>query len=197
MRNKFIIIVFGVLLLLNFGCKDSIYPKPYGYIRIDFPDKKYRIFDSIYPYSFEIPTYSEIIPDSSEGAEKYWTDWNFRGFNATVYLSYKDIRQNLEQYEEDTRELAYKHTIKADDIEPVIWENKDAGVYGILYNIKGDVASQIQFYLTDSINHFIRGALYFNSIPNKDSLAPSLQYLRKDIDRMIETFKWKDQILHQ
>jgi gliding motility-associated lipoprotein GldD len=187
----------GILLLLFIyfiavACKETYYPKPYGYIRIDYPEKKYRLFDSVYPYTFEIPAYSRVVADSSKGAEKFWSDWNFPEFNATVYLSYKDIRNNLNQYEEDTRELAYKHTIKADDIEPIIWENKEQNVYGILYDIKGDVASQMQFYLTDSTQHFLRGAFYFNCVPNKDSLAPSLKFLRKDIDRMIETFKWKN-----
>ena len=89
--------------------------------------------------------------------------------------------------------MAYKHTIKADEINPIIWNNEEKQVYGILYDIKGDVASQVQFYLTDSTTHFLRGAFYFNCIPNKDSLSPSLRFLRKDIDRMIETFEWKDE----
>jgi gliding motility-associated lipoprotein GldD len=189
-KNKGILLIMFILFI-TVACNETYYPKPYGYIRIDYPEKKYRLFDSAYPYNFEIPAYSRIVPDSSKGAEKFWSDWNFPEFNATVYLSYKDIRNNLNQYEEDTRELAYKHTIKADDIEPIIWENKEERVYGILYDIKGDVASQMQFYLTDSTQHFLRGAFYFNCVPNKDSLAPSLKFLRKDIDRMIETFKWK------
>jgi gliding motility-associated lipoprotein GldD len=189
-KNKgFLLMTF--ILFITAACNETYYPKPYGYIRIDYPEKEYSLFDSVYPYSFEIPTYSRVVPDSSKGAEKFWSDWNFPEFNATVYLSYKDIRDNLNQYEEDTRELAYKHTIKADDIEPIIWENKEQRVYGILYDIKGDVASQMQFYLTDSTQHFLRGAFYFNCVPNKDSLAPSLKFLRKDIDRMIETFKRK------
>ena len=188
--NKGLLLLI-LILFTAIACKETYYPKPYGYIRIDYPEKKYTLFDSVYPYTFEIPAYSRVVPDSSKGAEKFWSDWNFPEFNATVYLSYKDIRNNLNQYEEDTRELAYKHTIKADDIEPIIWENNEQRVYGILYDIKGDVASQMQFYLTDSTQHFLRGAFYFNCVPNKDSLAPSLKFLRKDIDRMIETFKWK------
>lgn len=193
MKNKlFILIIFTFITVTS--CKESYYPKPHGYLRIDYPEKEYRLFDSVYPFTFEIPVYSHVDPDSSFGAEKYWSDWNFPIFNATVYISYKDIRNNLNEYEEDTRDLAYKHTIKADAIEPVIWENPDEKVYGILYDIRGNVASQIQFYLTDSVRHFVRGSFYFNCVPNKDSLAPSLKYLRKDIDKMIETFKWKNDL---
>jgi len=182
-----------ILVLMFFSCEETYYPKSHGYLRVDFPEKEYKLFDSVYPYKFEIPVYSKIEKDSSRDAEKYWSDWNFPEFTATVYLSYKDIQNNLSKYEEDTRELAYKHTIKADAINPKNWNNEEKHVYGILYDIKGDVASQIQFYLTDSTRHFLRGAFYFNCVPNKDSLAPSLKFLRKDIDRMIETFEWKNE----
>ena len=186
-------ITFLTLFLLIFlSCKDTYYPKPHGYIRTDFPKKEYRVFDSIYPYTFEIPRYSKVERDSSKGAEKYWSDWNFPKYNATVFLSYKSIKNNLDEYVEDTRKLVYKHTIKAYEIDDKIWENKENNVYGILYDIKGDVASQFQFYMTDSVKHFVRGSFYFNCVPNKDSLAPSLSFLRQDIERMIETFKWND-----
>lgn len=191
MINYFKILLVVIILAL-FSCQETYYPRSHGYLRIDFPEKEYKIFNDNYPYTFEMPVYSEIKADKSRGAEKYWSDWNFPQYNATVYLSYKNVENNLDDFEEDTRELAYKHTIKADEINQVIWNNKEKKVYGILYDIKGDVASQVQFYLTDSTKHFLRGAFYFNCVPNKDSLAPSLKYLRKDIDKMIETFKWKD-----
>ncbi len=180
------------MAFLFFSCKENYYPKPHGYLRTDFPEKKYRLFDTTYPYSFEIPLYSSIVKDKRDNAQKYWSDWVFPEFNATIFLSYKNIENNLEVYEEDTRELAYKHSIKADAIETNIWENKEANVYGILYDIKGNVASQMQFYLTDSTRHFIRGAFYFNNVPNKDSLAPVLKFLREDVNKMFETFTWKD-----
>ncbi len=191
--KKLINIILLIIILSLFSCEETYYPKPHGYLRVDYPEKDYKLFDSEYLYTFEIPSYSKISADSSRGAEKYWSDWNFPQFNATVYLSYKDIRNNLNEYEEDTREMAYKHTIKADEINPIIWNNEEKQVFGILYDIKGDVASQVQFYLTDSVTHFLRGAFYFNCIPNKDSLAPSLKFLRKDIDQMIKTFEWKDE----
>ncbi|NPA67320.1 MAG: gliding motility lipoprotein GldD [Chlorobi bacterium] len=194
MTKHFFRITFFIFITISLitACEESYYPKPHGYLRVDFPEKKYRLFDSAYPYSFEIPEYSKVIPDTSDNAEKYWANWIFPEFNATVYISYKKINGNLDSYEEDSRELAYKHSIKADAIESKIWENKDDKVYGILYDIKGDVASQIQFFLTDSTNNFIRGAFYFNEVPDKDSLAPALNFLRKDIDKMIQTFKWKN-----
>lgn len=192
LKKKFVIILLLSGIFYVPACKKSYIPKPHGYIRTDFPTKEYQLFDTTFPYVFEYPTYSKITPDKSEGAEKYWANWVFPDFNATVYLSYKNIENNLIDLEEDTRKFAYKHSIKADAIEPVIWNNETHRVYGILYDIKGDVASQIQFYLTDSTKHFIRGAFYFNLKPNKDSLAPSLEFLRQDVNKMIESFKWKE-----
>ncbi len=185
-------IVAVITLIALSSCEEAYYPRSHGYLRVDFPEKDYKVFDIDYPYSFEIPSYSEIKKDSSRGAEKYWSDWNFKSYNATVYLSYKNIDNNLSEYEEDTRKLVYKHTIRADEINPIVWSNEEKKVYGTLYDIKGDVASQIQFYLTDSTKHFLRGAFYFNCVPNKDSLAPSLSFLRQDIDKMIQTFEWKE-----
>jgi len=190
--NKVIKIVTTIILMMLFSCEETYYPRSHGYLRTDFPEKEYKVFDINYPYSFEIPSYSDIKKDSSRGAEKYWSDWNFIPYNATVYLSYKSVQNNLSEYEEDTRKLVYKHTIKADEINSIVWNNKERKVYGVLYDIKGDVASQIQFYLTDSTTHFLRGAFYFNCVPNKDSLAPSLNFLRSDIDKMIETFEWRN-----
>jgi gliding motility-associated lipoprotein GldD len=101
------------------------------------------------------------------------------------------VDHNLFQYTEDSRALAYKHTIKADAINETVYTNPGHRVYGILYDIKGNAASSLQFYLTDSVRHFLRGSLYFNVEPNKDSLAPVIAYFREDIVHLIESFEWK------
>lgn len=186
------ILLFKIsLILLFFSCTENYTPKPRGYIRDNFPEKKYRLFDTIFPYAFEYPVYAKIIPDKNELAEDYWINIQFPERKATIHLSYKSIENNLSEFEEDTRKFAYKHTIKADAINTIKWENNEKSVYGLLYEIKGNVASQVQFYLTDSTKHFLRASLYFNVRPNKDSIAPSVKFLRKDIDKMIETFFWK------
>jgi gliding motility-associated lipoprotein GldD len=192
--NKYSIIYipFFIILIFLSSCGDVSIPKPHGYIRTDYPEKKYQTFDTNYPYKFKYPVYSKIENDSTPNAEKYWANIIFPSFNAKIYISYKKINGNLSNFEEDTRKLAYKHSIKADAINSQVWNNPQKKVYGVLYEIKGDVASQIQFYLTDSTTNFIRAAFYFNAIPNKDSLAPALEFIRKDIDVMIESFEWKN-----
>jgi gliding motility-associated lipoprotein GldD len=117
----------------------------------------------------------------------------FPSFGGTLYLSYKKVDNNLVQYFEDTRSFVTKHISKADDITPKTLAFPDNRVWGIYYTIEGiGVASTCQFCLTDSTNHFIRGALYFNKRPNNDSLAPVLEFINKDIDQLISSFKWKD-----
>jgi gliding motility-associated lipoprotein GldD len=173
------------------ACSESYTPKPRGYFRIEFPEHKYKVFDTVTPFSFEIPDYSAMVPDSEQYAEPYWYNLEFPKLNGKIHLSYKKINKDLAKYIEDCRMLAYKHTIKADDIldHPFI-DNKNK-VYGILYEIKGNAASPFQFFATDSTKHFLRGSLYFNVYPNKDSLAPVFDFVHVDIKHLIETIRWK------
>jgi len=116
---------------------------------------------------------------------------SFPDYKAKIHLSYKDISGNLNQLTEDARTLAYKHTYKADAIDEQVFINPEQKVYGILYDIKGNSASSIQFYVTDSSKHYLRGALYFRCQPNKDSLAPAIEYFTADVVHLIETLRWK------
>ncbi len=180
------------LLIIVCSCRQQETPRPLGYFRIDFPEKQYRICDSTLPYIFEYPTYGVIQQDTSKNAEPHWINIVFPNYNGKLHLSYKKIKGNLAQYIEDSRKLAYKHTIKADAIEETIIKNDSSRVYGIFYNIKGNVASSVQFFLTDSQQNFLRGALYFNAQPNKDSLMPVVNFFKTDVEHFIQTVRWKN-----
>ena len=184
-------VILLLLLLSTIACHRSYTPKPRGYLRIEFPEKEYTLFDSTCPYRFEYPVYGKIIADTDYLTEPCWINIVFPLFDGTLYISYKDVDRNLDQYTEDSRELAYKHTIKADAIEEKEYTYPERRVYGLLYDIKGNTASGLQFYLTDSNAHFLRGSLYFNVQPNKDSLAPVINFFREDIIHLIESFNWK------
>jgi len=183
----------GLLLIWAglLSCRHTEVPRPVGYFRIDFPEKKYRLCDSTLPYRFEYPVYGVILRDSTRGAEPYWINIEFPAYKGKLHLSYKKVQGNLAQYIEDTRKLAYKHTIKADAIDEIVVRNDSAHVYGLIYDIKGNAASSLQFFLTDSVHHFLRGALYFSSQPNKDSLSPVVEFFRADVDHFIHSFHWK------
>lgn len=181
--------VFAVLLV---SCGNDYVPKPRGYFRVDMPEKNYQSVDCKVPYSFEYPVYSTFeLRNSTNAEERYWGDVNFKSLNAKLHLSYKSIDHNLDRYVADAHNFVYKHTIKADAISETPYDDPDKHVYGLLYEISGDAASNVQFYVTDSVRHFVRGALYFNVVPNKDSLAPMLAFINADVKHLIETFSWK------
>jgi len=187
------IFLVTALLMLTGGCSDSYTPKPRGYFRIDMPEKGYQVLDSAYPYTFEYPVYADITADSSKMAEPYWINIRYKPFRATLHLSYKVINGNLAKYLNDAHTLVNKHIPKANAITQREFIDRDHHVYGLVYNIRGaDAASSYQFYVTDSLTKFVRGALYFNMVPNNDSLAPVIDFLTKDMEHMINTFRWKN-----
>jgi len=188
---KQLLVVLMVVCLAS--CMDDNYtPKRKGYFRITFPERKYTTYTSDCPFTFDYPTYSQVVKDDEPGAEPCWLNIVYPQFKGKIYLSYKVINNNLNQYLEESRSFAVKHEVKASAINESEVVNRKEHVYGLIYDIQGNAASNIQFYLTDSTKNFIRGALYFYSIPNKDSLEPVLQFIKKDVYEMVQSFRWKE-----
>lgn len=185
-----------VCCLLSCGGDDdeTIAPKPRAYFRLSLPEKKYVAYHESCPFSFERPAYSSMSIDKNYGAEPCWLNLDFPTLRGTLHLSYKPVNNNIQIYLEDTYTLASKHQIKASGIEEKLVSVDSSKVYGLIYEIGGNAASSIQFFLTDSTKHFIRGAMYFNAPPNTDSIAPVLDFVRRDIYHLIETFEWKEGI---
>lgn len=184
-------LVYILLAFTMVNCSEDPVPKPRGYFRITFPEKKYQLLDTIYPFTFEFPAYGTIVKEENRAGEGEWFSIAFPDFKAKIHLSYKDISGNLNQLTEDARNLAYKHTYKADAIDERVFSSPEKRVYGIMYDIKGNSASSVQFYVTDSSRHYLRGALYFRCEPNKDSLAPAISFFTTDVVHLIETLRWK------
>ncbi len=186
-----LLVLFFSTLLIFSTCKPNFSPKPRGYFRIAFPEKEYTEYISKCNYRFEYPVYGKVENYKGTPAEPCWLNIEFPAFKGMIYLTYKKVDNNLMSLTEDIRTMAYKHIIKADDIieQPVSYPERK--VYGIVYDIKGNTASSLNFYLTDSTANFVSGALYFNVIPNKDSLAPVISFFKIDIEHLIETFEWK------
>jgi gliding motility-associated lipoprotein GldD len=174
------------------GCEDDFIPKQRGYFRISLPEKKYVSFvpDNC-PFRFEVPDYSRMVPDTDRVSEPCWYNVEFPSFKGTLYLSYKTIHNDLSKFIEDSRTLSMKHIPRASGMQEESIEYPDKKVYGTYYDIKGNAASSVQFYLTDSTQHFIRGSLYFYAVPNPDSLAPVLKFVEADVKHLIESFDWK------
>ncbi len=195
--NSFSKIILLLIATIIVGCNEKYTPKPRQYFRIDFPDKKYHLIQPGFPYRFEIPDYSKIVQDKKNPDQPYWINVTVPKNKAEIHISYYNLSQSgnsnrtlLNKFMEDTRSLAYKHTIKADAIHEQVWMNPGDKVYGLIYRIEGNAASPIQFFLTDSVNHFLRGALYIREVPNIDSLKPVIEFLEPDVVRLIETTSW-------
>ncbi|MFW5822202.1 MAG: gliding motility lipoprotein GldD [Tangfeifania sp.] len=193
--NKTLIILF--LITIFVGCSEKHTPKPRGFFRIGFPEKKYHSLSRDFPYTFEIPEYSKVVPDSRNPEKKTWINVVFPENNAEVHISYYNLQEDenprpeiLAEFMEESFELAYKHSIKADAIEEQVFMNPGRNVYGTVYRIKGNAASPMQFFLTDSTEHFLRGAFYIRATPDIDSLRPVIDFLEKDVVRIIETTNW-------
>ena len=132
------------------------------------------------------------MQDTEKGAEPYWINVEYPQQNATIHLSYRKLNGNLGDVVEDVHYLAYKHEVMADAINTKEFHYNDKNVHGLLFDIKGNAASVLQFCVTDSTKNFVRGALYFNVAPNKDSLAPIIDFIREDVIEMVSSFQWNN-----
>ena len=175
------------LILLLASCSHSYTPKPKGFIKLDLPDKIYTKVITDCNFSFELPVYSVLKRVNSA----CFYNLDFPKQNAVLHITYYPLNDNLDDHIEKSSNLAYKHDVMADAIFESAYINNNDKVYGLLYNYDGVTATSTQFYLTDSINHFFRAALYFNTEVT-DSILPINNFLKSDIKHIIETFRWED-----
>ncbi len=196
--SKLKISLLFLIAYLWLGCNPNYTPRPKDYPYIDLPEKIYREYNSEEcPFTFEYPVYAEVVKDSFFFNEPIkdpcWLNIRFPGLNATIYISYKPIGEeySLQKLADDAYRLTFKHAERADYIEPETLETPN-GVYGLMYFVGGNAASSTQFFLTDTVSHFLRGALYFGNEPNVDSLAPAIKFVNEDIMHLIETLRWKN-----
>jgi gliding motility-associated lipoprotein GldD len=189
--------LLACLILLLFACgHDSFTPKPRGFPRVKLPEKQYQPFREAYcGFTFDYPTYATIEKDTlffeDRPPSECWFNIKVPSLNAEIHCSYYDIKskENFERLRKDAFELAGKHVIKADFIDDQPFRNAQ-GVGGFTFDIQGPAACPFQFYLTDSTRHFLRGALYFNAAARPDSLAPVLNFMKQDLERMLGSFQW-------
>lgn len=186
---------FVLLFLMStllFSCEQEYNPKPRGYFRIEVPEKKYELFKANdCTFSFEIPVYAQVIKDTLQSAEPCWYNVEWTKYKGTLYLSHKEVNNNLAKFINDSQTLSMKHIAKASGMQEEEINIPSKKVYGSYTYVKGNAASAVQFYLTDSSKHFIRGSLYFYAIPNPDSIAPVLSFVEEDVKHLVSTFSWK------
>ena len=184
MKKISVVIIIAVFL---FSCGNEIVPKPKPYLTLKYPITSYKKIETNCPYSFEISNLANI-----NFKNNCWASIEYPQLKATIHISYRKVEGNLDEILKEIEKLTFEHTIKADaipDYRP--FENSDKKVYGKLYNIEGNVATNIQFRATDSVKNVLSGALYFYAKPNYDSIVPTIKYLEKDMMHLIETLEWK------
>ena len=197
---SYLVKTFSIItcLIVLFACNsDYTVGKKRGYFKIEFPEKSYQKFDQPgYPYSFEYPTYSNIMKDTtffeSKPENPWWINLDFPQFAASVHISYKEIGKNrFDSLVNDAFKMSYKqHTYKASAIvdSEIVTPN---GIHGVYFTLTGNTATANQFFLTDSTKHFLRGALYFAATPNEDSIGIVNNFLKEDLFHLINSLRWK------
>ncbi|WP_340077218.1 gliding motility lipoprotein GldD [Leptobacterium sp. I13] len=179
--------LFIFLTILFFGaCKKETLPKPKAMLRLEYPNAAYESFTTKCPYFFEKNSIAQ-----AKNLKDCHVEITYSAMKATVHITYMQIENNLDSLLRDAQKLTYEHVVKADAIIEQPYINEEKKVYGMLYEIDGDAASQSQFYITDSTTHFLTGALYFYAKPNYDSILPAVAYLKKDIKKIIESMEWR------
>lgn len=189
---NFKFLIFNLAVLAFASCGKTSTPKPYGYYRITTPDTSYVDFASQYPqfpYDFALSRNAQVQRRNEPG-EQYWINLYYPALRATIHCSYKPVRNNLRELTEDALEFVYRNASHASAIPEREYAHPEADVYGVLFDLEGNTASSCQFFLTDSTRHFFRASVYCNCPPNADSLAPVYEYLRRDVIRLVETFRW-------
>jgi gliding motility-associated lipoprotein GldD len=211
-RNPFFAacpIALALLAGLFVSCNSVYTPKPKGYFKIDFPPHRYQAFEQPgFPYTFEYPVYANVTRDTSffeaTPENPYWINIVFPQFNATIYISYKRIGvptgkgsvgptasgNSFDKLKDDAYKMTFKHTVKASSIDDSVMTTPN-GVSGVFFHVGGNAATANQFYVTDSTRHFLRGALYFDTTPNEDSLGIVNRFLEQDMRHLINTFRWR------
>ncbi len=177
---------FFFLVIFFISCKEETLPKPKAFLNLEFEKTTYQELPVLRPYIFEIPKNIKIINEP-----KNWLKIEYPALKASIDLTYRKIDKNLRELLIESERLVFKHTIKAEEIISNDYLNNTRNVFGSIYEITGNAASQIQFHITDSTHHFLKGALYFKAKPNYDSLLPAINYIKNDILHLMETFKWR------
>ena len=181
--HRLLLVGFSFLLT---SCGDESVPKPNCQLSLEYPNATYDKLASKCNFEFDVNTLSKVSVKDNCALEV-----NYPKMKATLYLTYKPVNNDIEKLLRDAQKLTYEHVIKADDILEQPFINADNKVYGMFYEVGGNAATNVQFYVTDSTKNFVTGSLYFYAKPNFDSILPAADYIKADVRKIIETMKWK------
>lgn len=187
MLKHFYFLFFGLLIFTACGGEETFVPKPQTYLALNFPERVYENFKDSCGYSFNKPTYFNV---ENVAGSKCNRDIKFDKLDGTLHLSRIEMDTTLAEYVNYAIDKVGEHKVMATAILDTSFYRDDANVYGTFFELKGNVASPFQFYMTDSTSRFINGVVYFNTRPNYDSIKPTLDFVKKDLYEMINTIEW-------
>jgi len=176
-----------VILIVFVACGSDTLPKPKSYLKMSYPIPEYVKPQIDCPFNIEISSVARLKILSN-----CWASIEYPQLKAIVHITYRPVEDNLNEILSEVEKLTYEHTVKATAINVQPYVDLSKRVFGKLYNVEGNVATNMQFRVTDSVNHVLSGALYFFSKPNYDSLVPAIKYIEKDIVHLVETITWKN-----
>lgn len=194
MNTKYMKVMFLFLspfLFSSCGGNEISIPKPPTYLRMNLPRHNYKLYSNSCPYMFEISEIFQVEDVMDESGLSCHKEIKLGPLNGVIHFSYINMVEPLSRYVNYSNDKVDEHKIKANSIEDVNIIREEDRVFGTFFELKGDVATPFQFYLTDSTKRFVSGVVYFNCVPNYDSLKPSLDYLKLDLMKLVNTFKWK------
>ena len=177
------ILIFSIFLV---SCGDNVLPKPKAMLRLEYPESSKEMLVSE-KFKFEHNAQAQVKKNNNFSVT---LDYPF--MKGSIFITYKEVNNNLEELLADAQKLSYEHVVKADNITEQPFINKKDRVFGMFYEVAGDAASHAQFYVTDSTQHFVTGSLYFRAKPNYDSIYPAAIYLQKDIRGIMESLRWNE-----
>lgn len=185
-RKSIALLISGFIVVSVFSCQNDTVPKPAGQLRLEYPMAEYVHFENNCPFTFDMNEDAVIL---DKGTCNFTI--SYPKMKATIYLTYKPVKNDIEAHLRDAQTLTYKHTIKADDIMEQPFINEKNKVYGMFYKVGGNAATNALFYATDSTRHFVTGSVYFYAKPNFDSIMPASSYVKNDMQVLMETLRWK------
>ncbi len=181
--RKFLLLILAMLLI---SCNEETLPKPKGYLSLEYPVLGYNKLNKTRPYRFDVAKNATI-----KSLPKNWLKIQYPKLKASVHITYRPVNNNLRELLIEAEKLVLEHTVKADNISWRDYSDANKKVYGKMCEISGNAASQIQFHVTDSTKHFLKGSLFFYTKPNYDSILPAVEYIKKDMIQMLETLEWE------
>lgn len=195
------LVYFTVLFcfILTACQEERVYiPKPRMYPKVELPDRGYQLFEEDYcEMTFEYPSYALVEQDryffEGNPIDPCWFNIQFPSLNGTLFCSYIPIdnRSHYDKLINESFRLVEEHNRKANYRQEEYISNAN-GVGGLYFSLGGEVATNMQFVLTDTTEHFFRASLYFNSKVAPDSIRPIYQFVKEDVDHMIKTFSWNN-----